>query len=336
MPDNTETKTNSVEDAREDTAQAGNIEPAQQDAAKTEALESQAAQETQEIQGTQEAQETQETQETQSDIQPSDQGPYGQASDLVLDEMPQPTGTAPLVLGILSIIFAGLVGLILGIIGVVKSNEVLKAMPDNGKAKGGRICSIVGIVFSVLVFIGTAVAIGLLGLGVGIFGGEIANVNAVANQKLAEITNPSDAERAEIATNLDTAFASGAGISLTDLGVSSADFSNWLFEGTSYSITDTQMRTENGKETATVTASVKAHSIMDMSKVLEQKINAIDVSKLNATEEYLSVIGQAVTESMRDTPIATKTVIFTLTKVNGTWQVDPGADERIAEQIYAS
>lgn len=264
------------------------------------------------------------------------QDPYAQASDLVLDEIPQPTGTAPLVLGILSIVFAGIIGLVLGIVGVVKSNDVLKVAPQDGKAKGGRICSIIGIVLSALAFIVAVIMIGLLGIGFSIFGGDFSGVNAAANQKLTELTNPSDAEKADIAANLDTAFASGAGISLSDLGVNSADFSNWLFEDASYSITDTQLKTENGKETATVTADVKAHSILDLSQVLEKKVSAIDVSKLNTTEEYLTVIGKAVTESMQETPVTMKTITFTLTKLDGKWQVDPGADEQIAEQIFAS
>lgn len=345
MPDNTETNENIREDAREEVVEASEAAGVQKDAVDAgaqeaqEALEAQEAQEAQQAREdfeTQKAQEAQEARESLNASQAASHNPYGQASDLVLDKVPQPSGTAPLVLGILSIVFAGIIGLVLGIIGVMKSNDVLKVAPENGKAKGGRICSIIGIVCSVVAFVAAVIMIGFLGFGFSVFGGEISKVNDVANQKLAELTNPSEAERAEIATNLDTAFASGAGISLTDLGVSSADFSNWLFEGTSYSIVDTDLKTENGKDTATVKANVTAHSIMDMSKVLEQKVNAIDVSKLTTTEEYLAIIGQAVTQSMKDTPAATKSVTFTLTKVDGKWQVDAGADQRIAEQIYAS
>lgn len=55
-----------------------------------------------------------------------------------------------LVCGILSIVFAGWVGLILGIVALVLS----RGMETNGKVKAGRICAIIGIVFSVLAVAG--------------------------------------------------------------------------------------------------------------------------------------------------------------------------------------
>ena len=59
---------------------------------------------------------------------------------------PKPTGT--LVCGILSIVFAGVVGLILGIIAVVQSNKYFKAGGTEGTGKAGKICGIIGIVVS--------------------------------------------------------------------------------------------------------------------------------------------------------------------------------------------
>lgn len=62
-------------------------------------------------------------------------------------------GTTPMVLGILSIVFAGLVGLVLSIIGLKKSGPVLAADPNNGRAKAGKVTSIIGLVLSILAIV---------------------------------------------------------------------------------------------------------------------------------------------------------------------------------------
>ena len=60
------------------------------------------------------------------------------------------SGTTALVLGILSIIFAGPIGLILGIVGLVTANKTQQFPIPNGTVTAGRICSIIGIAFSAL------------------------------------------------------------------------------------------------------------------------------------------------------------------------------------------
>lgn len=91
-----------------------------------------------------------------------------------------PGATAGLVLGILSILFAGPIGLILGYIGFNKSKEAKKICEMNpgmfsnaGVAQAGYICSIVGlslgVVFS-LCFCGYFIMIFAV-IGVGAAGG---------------------------------------------------------------------------------------------------------------------------------------------------------------------
>lgn len=87
----------------------------------------------------------------------------------------QPTEAAPnsttvLVLGILSIIFAGLIGLVLGIIALSLSGSARAAVQaDLGRytkgsvsnLNGGRICAIIGIAISCLAFVIIILAIAL-------------------------------------------------------------------------------------------------------------------------------------------------------------------------------
>ena len=70
-------------------------------------------------------------------------------------------GTTPMVLGILSIVFAGLIGLVLSIIGLKKAGPVLAANPENGRAKAGKITSIIGLVLSILAILAFIAVIAL-------------------------------------------------------------------------------------------------------------------------------------------------------------------------------
>lgn len=73
-----------------------------------------------------------------------------------------PGSGASLTLGILSIIFAGFIGLILGILGISQANKSLHLVQLNpafynqssvSQAKAGKVCSIIGLVLSGLVIL---------------------------------------------------------------------------------------------------------------------------------------------------------------------------------------
>jgi hypothetical protein len=62
--------------------------------------------------------------------------------------------TVTLVLGILSIVFSGPIGLILGIVGLTLANKARRQFPiQNGTITAGRVCSIIGIVLSSFAFV---------------------------------------------------------------------------------------------------------------------------------------------------------------------------------------
>ena len=275
---------------------------------------------------------------------PSDYHPaHSKQSDDASADKGQPTaqeqtGTAPLVLGILSIVFSGIIGLVLSIIGMKTSASTLAAQPGNGKAKAGRICSIVGLVLSIIALIAAFLLFTVGGIGIGMFIGETDAVNNAASQGLNAIVKPTDAERDELMSKINAAFTASAGCSLEELGITDNEFSTWLFEGADYSITDTSLNTAGGSNTATVTADVTAHSLDDMSATLASKIESKDQSEYNnmtTTSELFSYIGTIVKESMAETPTRTTSVTLTLTKNNGVWQVDEDAAERAAEEIFS-
>lgn len=79
---------------------------------------------------------------------------------------------ASLVLGILSIVsvFTGIgaiLGIIFGIVGIVLGNKALK-IGEDGKAKAGKVCSIIGLCLSGATILFCLLGIGLLGAGAGL------------------------------------------------------------------------------------------------------------------------------------------------------------------------
>lgn len=98
---------------------------------------------------------------------PYGQAPYGQAP-MQPGAVPQTNldgkATGALVCGILSIVFfwSVFLSLVLGIVAIVLGSQVIKAIGHNSKAKGGKICGIVGVVLSALIVVFTVVLIGVV------------------------------------------------------------------------------------------------------------------------------------------------------------------------------
>ena len=61
-------------------------------------------------------------------------------------------GTASVVLGIISIIFSSIIGLILGIIGLIFALKQ-KKLSKNGWAKAGIILNVIGVILGIIVFV---------------------------------------------------------------------------------------------------------------------------------------------------------------------------------------
>ncbi len=79
-------------------------------------------------------------------------------------------GVAPLVLGILSLVFIFIfqpVGLILGIVGVVLANKAKIAAPDDMMAKAGFVMSLIGLIICAIITVVWIIFLALVGMAVG-------------------------------------------------------------------------------------------------------------------------------------------------------------------------
>jgi ABC-type multidrug transport system permease subunit len=94
-------------------------------------------------------------QQQQASGYPYGQQPVYQIYQPVVVQQNNDNGTIVLVMGILSMVFTGPIGLILGIVGLVMANKARQLPMQSGLTTAGRVCSIVGIVMSAfaLVFI---------------------------------------------------------------------------------------------------------------------------------------------------------------------------------------
>lgn len=231
--------------------------------------------------------------------------------------------TAPLVLGILSIVFFGIVGLVLSIVGLVKSNKALDSLPDSGKAKGGRICSIVGLVLSSIKIVAVIV---LVILGVNIFGivlGEEAAVRQSASATIEEALYPSANQTDSAAAYFDAAFEAATSVSFTQLGISSEQFATWLSDGATYEIVDVEIEDAGGANYAVVDVEVTSHSVTDMEKNITTLSNSLDASAfagIASEADLYRIVGSIVREAMDETPLSTKDVELVLVKIGDTWQ----------------
>lgn len=81
--------------------------------------------------------------------------PYGAVPPVAAAPSGSGKATGALVCGILAILMcaAPLIGIVLGIVAIVLGGSYLKTFGADGKAKAGRICGIVGIVLSVLLWV---------------------------------------------------------------------------------------------------------------------------------------------------------------------------------------
>lgn len=81
--------------------------------------------------------------------------PYGVVPSMQAAPAGSGKATGALVCGILAIVLcaAPIVGIVLGIVAIVMAGSYLKGFGPDGRAKAGRICGIIGIVLSILLYV---------------------------------------------------------------------------------------------------------------------------------------------------------------------------------------
>lgn len=266
----------------------------------------------------------------------------------------------PLVLGILSIVAAGVpvVGIALGVAALVASAKAIKRYGKDGKAVAGRVCGIVGIAFSAVVLAASVVGTAAFTSHLSGFtapsdrgsyssstfneedpAGYLADVDA--DDRAAEEAVRAELDKfaagdpdlaAWLAAKVDELFST-SGYSLADIGVDSRDVAEWMMADFSYEM-DGSFTFSDG--TGTVYADLETR---DMFELLEGFDTAsqdmIDSGLLDAMDEatMLGQFGQAFVASMgaaEDSRIDFYAA-FDVVEQDGAWVVDRASwEEEIA------
>ncbi len=272
-------------------------------------------------------------------------------------------GVMPLVLGILSIVTAGVpvAGIALGVVALVTSAKAIKRYGKDGKAVAGRVCGIVGIAFSAVVLaasvVGTAAFTSYLSESTapsdrGSYSSSTFNEDDPAGY-LADMDADDRAAEEAVRAELDK-FAAGdpdlaawlaakadelfstSGYSLADIGVDSRDVAEWMMAGFSYEM-DGSFTFSDG--TGTVYADLETR---DMFELLEGFDTAsqdmIDSGLLDAMDEatMLGQFGQAFVASMgaaEDSRIDFYAA-FDVVEQDGAWVVDRASWEEEMAYVF--
>lgn len=269
-------------------------------------------------------------------------------------------GVMPLVLGLLSIVTAGVpvLGIVLGVLALVASAKAIKRYGKDGKAVAGRVCGIVGVAFSAVVLaagvVGTAAFTSYLSESTapsdrGSYASSTFNEEDPAGY-LADMDADDRAAEEAVRAELDK-FAAGdpdlaawlaakadelfstSGYSLADIGVDSRDVAEWMMADFSYEM-DGSFTFSDG--TGTVYADLKTRDIYELLEGFDAASqDMIDSGLLDAMDEatMLGQFGQAFVASMgaaEDSRIDFYAA-FDVVEQDGAWVIDRASwEEEIA------
>lgn len=267
----------------------------------------------------------------------------------------QPSPTAALVCGILAIVFSWmpLIGIVLGIIAIVLAGRYLKAGGTAGSGKAGRICGIVGIVFSILCFILYLVtgcmAMSMVNEYYGTSGSsavpdavveeedEAAAAREAVEMRLDQIKDRDPEMMATLATMASDSFEAAFGgngydMTMENCGVDPNEFTQVMTEGFDYAFDDL---TELGDD-ATLEYYLTVRDIRDVVANFNDAFEAADdAGEFDAMSDnqVRQRFGEMLMSAARNADMTTHGLFdVTATNEDGVWVIDE--DSWNAELVY--
>lgn len=264
------------------------------------------------------------------------------------------------ILAILTVLFP-IVAIVLGIVAIVLGVQASKRGKD-GKATAGKVTGGIGIALGVIVWIASAIFLTSVLPGMT---EELASTSAPSAMEApatssndaaksgsssADADGARDALKAYLDENLDTsatqnaffeqAFASAieasTNVSIDKLGLTGADFVNWMLASDSYSIDNVSVSSDGMTATAQVTMQVRDYN--EFNNVYAQKIGeaASSFAASADEDEMYRQVGSAISDAMSATPMTSTTISASLTKSGSTWTVDQATQSAIDNAIFGS
>ena len=218
---------------------------------------------------------------------------------------------------------------------------IIKQAGRDGKATGGKVCGIVGIVLSVLAFVlYVVIGVGVLAFVVGasdeydrtysLESSDLSSITqgdqqmeAAASEKLDLLKSKDAVLMRKIADQADEQLADATGYSLTDLGIDPLTFVEWMLVDFDYKLDGAY---DNGDGTGTVYADVTLRDSMAFATTfMEDAQAAIDAGDLQSLDEAGAkvLLGELYQAAMdKTTAMTTDYVSLEVVKNGDSWQVD--------------
>lgn len=279
------------------------------------------------------------------------QVPYGQPyPGTTVGGVPQqPVGngkaTAALVCGILAILLSSsiVISIILGIAAIVLAGSYLKGGGTAGTAKAGRICGIVGIVFSVIclvlyIVLGVAAFNEIMdeyesdtlaynsssGLTSSVYDDQEKAAIDVVNAQMDALKNGDQAMLTKIAEMVEVDFAEATGgITMLDCGIDSMEYARQMLAGFSYT---QSLAVADEKSGGFVSYDVACKDVFD---VLDEFTDSLtdfqNSSEYDAMDEAQAKarIGELFMQAVRDADMEDDAYFsINVTYENGQWVID--------------
>ena len=289
---------------------------------------------------------------------------------------PAPSGsgkaTGALVCGILAIVLCGapLIGIVLGIVAIVMGGSYLKTFGQDGKAKAGRICGIVGVVLSILLWV--------FAIGAMIWAySTVLNTPTVSSSPSSSLSAPgtSSTDRGssssssssssepvydeneqtvldlvsaqfdaleggeaemmqKVASIASEGFQEATGVTMEQCGIDPVNYARLMTDDLTYEIDLVVVNDKQG--TGWVSADVTCRDIFAVLDLFNEKVDAFDTSgEANAmTEEQVQQkLGELLMAAVTETTTTTEDyATINCTLENGTWVLNE--DDWIEELDY--
>ena len=235
-------------------------------------------------------------------------------------------------------------GIILGIVAIVLAVKAVKEAGKDGKATGGKVCGIIGIVLSVLSFILYLVigfgAMAYLAANPGSvtvvdnapYADSSSGLNATEDEKQAEavaqaeldkLKNQDPAFVQQLAAQLDAEFADSAGYSLAELGVDPVAFVQWLLADFDYQLDGTYTSSDG---TGTTYADVTMRDVYAFASTFMTDATAFSRSTEAGSMDEAAMkakLGELFNAAMEKTTDTTESYIgVDLVKQGDAWVID--------------
>ena len=158
-----------------------------------------------------------------------------------------------------------------------------------------------------------------------------SNVENAGDEALESVLDPDDEAREEMAGEVAETLEE-SGLSLDDMGLTTDDFSSWMFEGTGYELVSMEIDQDEG--TATLTYDVTANKVDDLLEEVSSRVEDMDYDGITTMEKAYEEIGVVMLETMDETEAAVTEVEIGVTLENGTWTVDDDEVESLSYEIF--